>query len=153
MSSIRTQVNFKQFFNWSDISGIKYFLGAAPVPANHTCEYQAAKAAGLFYFSQDVHSKLQNCIYLRFSRSTRPGLFCKKGVLRNFTKSTGKQLCQALFFNKVEGLRPGTLLNKETLAQVFSLWWLLLETSFVPNLSFSKFNIAKMIFPTNLSSY
>ena len=28
-----------------------YFLGAAPVPANHTCEYQAAKAAGLFYFS------------------------------------------------------------------------------------------------------
>ena len=35
----------------------------------------------------------------------------KKGVLKNFTKFTGKQLCQSLFFNKVE---------KETLAQMFS---------------------------------
>ena len=33
----------------------------------------------------------------------------KKGVLRNFAKFTGKDLCQSLFFNK-----------KETLAQVFS---------------------------------
>ena len=29
---------------------------------------------------------------------------CEKGVLRNFTKSTGKHLCQRLF-NKVAGLR------------------------------------------------
>ena len=28
-------------------------------------------------------------------------MFCKKGVPRNFTKFTGKQLCQGLFFNKV----------------------------------------------------
>ena len=41
-------------------------------------------------------------------RSSRPELFCKKGVLRNFAKFTGKHLCQSLFF------------NKETLAQVFS---------------------------------
>ena len=31
-------------------------------------------------------------------------LFCKKGVLRNFTKYTWKHLCQSLFFNKVAGL-------------------------------------------------
>ena len=36
----------------------------------------------------------------------------KKGVLRNFTKFTGKHLCQSLFFNKVAGLRPATLLKK-----------------------------------------
>ena len=30
----------------------------------------------------------------------------KKGVLRNFTKFTGKHLCQGLFFNKAAGLRP-----------------------------------------------
>ena len=36
----------------------------------------------------------------------------KKGVLRNFTKFTGKHLCQSLFFNKVPGLRPATLLKK-----------------------------------------
>ena len=29
----------------------------------------------------------------------------KKGVLRNFEKFTGENLCQSLFFNKVEGLR------------------------------------------------
>ena len=33
-----------------------------------------------------------------------PGVFCKKGVLRNFAKFTGKHLCQSLFFNKVAGL-------------------------------------------------
>ena len=37
-------------------------------------------------------------------RSSRPKMFCKKGVLRNFAKFTGKHLCQRLFFNKVAGL-------------------------------------------------
>ena len=45
-------------------------------------------------------------------RSSRPEVFCKKGVLRFFPKFTGKHLCQSLFFNKV--------VKKETLAQVFS---------------------------------
>ena len=39
-------------------------------------------------------------------------MFCKKGVLRNFAKFTGKHLCQSLSFNKVAGLRPVTLLKK-----------------------------------------
>ena len=34
-------------------------------------------------------------------RSTRQKVFCKKGVLENFAKLTGKYLCQSLFFNKV----------------------------------------------------
>ena len=33
-------------------------------------------------------------------RSSRPEVFCKKGVRRNFEKFTGKHLCQSLFFNK-----------------------------------------------------
>ena len=45
-------------------------------------------------------------------RSTRPELFCKKGVFRNFAKFTGIHLCQRLFFNKVAGLRPATWLKK-----------------------------------------
>ena len=36
----------------------------------------------------------------------------RKGVLRNFGKSTGKYLCQSLVLNKFAGLRPATLLNK-----------------------------------------
>ena len=34
------------------------------------------------------------------SRSSRPEVLSKKGVLRNFTKFTGKHLRQSLFFNK-----------------------------------------------------
>ena len=38
-------------------------------------------------------------------------MFCKKGVLRNFIKFTGKHLCQNLFFDTVADLRPATLLK------------------------------------------
>ena len=41
-------------------------------------------------------------------RSSCQDVFCKKGVLKNFTKFTRKHLCQSLFFNKVAGLRPET---------------------------------------------
>ena len=41
-------------------------------------------------------------------------MFREKGVLRNFTKSTGKYLRQGLFFNACN------FIKKETLAQVFS---------------------------------
>ena len=56
-------------------------------------------------------------------------MFCKKDVLRNFVKFTGKHLCQSQFFNEVADSRAlfNYLLNlltlfikKETLAQVFS---------------------------------
>ena len=38
-------------------------------------------------------------------------MFCEKGVLGNFAKFTGKNLCQSLFFNKVAGaadIKPGS---------------------------------------------
>ena len=57
-------------------------------------------------------------------RSGRPELFCKRVVLRNFAKLTGKHLCQSLFFNKVSGLRPVpeacNFIKNETMQQVFS---------------------------------
>ena len=57
------------------------------------------------------------------SRSSRPDVFCKKGVLRNVAKLTGKQLCQSLYFNKVAGLRPATLLKQR-------LWHLCFPVNF-----------------------
>ena len=53
-------------------------------------------------------------IWIKIIRSSRQEVFCKKGALRNFSKFTGKHLCQSLFFSKIAGFRP------ETLAQVFS---------------------------------
>ena len=50
--------------------------------------------------------------WLPYYRSTRPEMCCEKSVLRNFTKFTGKNLCQSLFFNIVARLMPATLLKK-----------------------------------------
>ena len=65
---------------------------------------------GRFCYGQDVQK-------IKTKRSC-PEMFSKKGVIRNFTKFTGKLLCQSLFFNKVSGLKPYQ--KNEALAQVFS---------------------------------
>ena len=53
------------------------------------------------------------------SRSSRPEVLSKKGVLGNFAKLTGKHLCQSLFLNKASGLACN-FFKKDALAQVFS---------------------------------
>ena len=45
----------------------------------------------------------------------------KKGVLKNFSNFTVKQLCQSFFFNKVAGLRPVTLFKKRLWHRCFSV--------------------------------
>ena len=47
-----------------------------------------------------------------YVRSSHRRCSVRKGVLWNFVKFTGKHLCQSLFFDKVVGLRPATLLKK-----------------------------------------
>ena len=47
-------------------------------------------------------------------RSSRQEVFCKKGVLINLTKITGKHKCQSLF------LINFNFIKKETQAQMFS---------------------------------
>ena len=47
---------------------------------------------------------------LQRNRSSHRSFSERKSILRNFAKFTGKHLCQSLFFNKVAGLRPATLL-------------------------------------------
>ena len=54
-------------------------------------------------------------------RSSHRKCSVKKSVLRNFTKFTGKHLCQRLFFNKVAGLRPANLLKKSLWRRCFLL--------------------------------
>ena len=52
-------------------------------------------------------------------RSSRLEVFCRKGILRNFAKFTGKHLYQNLFVNKVVGC--ATLLKKRLLQWCFSI--------------------------------
>ena len=53
--------------------------------------------------------------------SSRPEVFCKTGVLKNFLKCTRKDLCQSLFFNKVADLRAATLLKRGLWNRCFPL--------------------------------
>ena len=45
-------------------------------------------------------------------RSSCPEVFCKKDVLKNLAKFTGKYLCHSLFFNKVADLSSVTLFKR-----------------------------------------
>ena len=84
-------------------------------------------------------------------RSSCLEVFCKKGVLKNFAKLTGKHLCQNHFFNKVAAPRPATLLEKRPWHRCFLVnlakflrtsffieypWWLLLCMGLIFVLSF-----------------
>ena len=63
---------------------------------------------------KNCSTTLQAFFFLSFSLHHKqpPKMFCKKGVLRNFAKFTGKHVCQNLFFKKVAGLSPAALLQK-----------------------------------------
>ena len=76
------------------------------------------------------------------NKSSCPELTCKKDAPENSTKYTGKHFCQSLFFNKVAGLKPATLLKERLWHRRFPvnfgkfvrksfftehLWWLLLQ--------------------------
>ena len=64
-------------------------------------------------------AKIKFSKHTLYKQKQPPEVFYKKSVLRDFTKFTGKHLCQSLSFNKVAGLSSATLLKKR-LAQVFS---------------------------------
>ena len=50
-----------------------------------------------------IYSLIKGCLVISFR--SRPKVFCKKDVLKNFAKFAGKHLCQTLFLNKVSGLK------------------------------------------------
>ena len=72
----------------------------------------------------------------KLKRSSCPEVFCRKDVLRNFAKFTGKNLCQNLFFNKVASLSPATLLKKRLWHRCFPVNFAkLLKRLFLQNTS------------------
>ena len=74
----------------------------------------------LFLFA--VNSTVNSFACFVISRSSHPKVFCKKGLLKNLTKFTAKDLRQSLFLNKVAGLRPATLLRKRLAGTGVFLW-------------------------------
>ena len=83
----------------------------------------------------DSVAKWAEVFHAKF-RSSGLELFCKRCVLKNFAKFTGKHLCQSLFFNKVAGLRPATLLKKRLWHSCFPVNFVkFLRTPFLQNTS------------------
>ena len=78
----------------------------------------------LTYSSSSLSDSDDGSESLLSHRKQPPGVLCRKGFLRNFTKFTGKHLCQSLFFNNVAGLRPATLLKRR-------LWYRCSPVNFV----------------------
>ena len=61
-------------------------------------------------YNKDNLFLLLCCRNVRISEAVVRKLFCKKGVLKTFTKFAGKHPCQSLILKKVAGLRPGIFL-------------------------------------------
>ena len=93
-------------------------------------------------------------------RSSRQEVFCKKSVLKNSVKFTGKHLCQSLFFNKS---LFSTLLKKRFYRRCFSvnfvkflrtpffiahLWWQLLKLG-----GLGKKKLCYRCFPENIFKF
>ena len=81
-----------------------------------SCVWNSAMFPVMFYKLFNANST-----FFLFFRSSRAEVFCKKSVLRNFAKFTGKHLCKSLFFDKVAGLRLATLLKKRLLHSCFPM--------------------------------
>ena len=113
------------------------------------CVIMASDFSKLIFRIQDVIvCKIAVTLYtfknITEFRSSCSKVFCKKGVFKNFANFTRKHLCQRLFFNKVAGLRPATLLKNRlwhrkwqfakfsgTPFFIEHLQWVLLENSVV----------------------
>ena len=74
-----------------------------------SCEFceltKHLRATALVFWTSKKHLMQNAGKCWNKDRSSRPELFCKNGVLKNFLKFTGTHLCWSLLFNKVVGLR------------------------------------------------
>ena len=81
------------------------------------CKYKSYLwcVGGLWWWKHvdSGHTWKLSLMNFHWFRSSRPEASCKKRCFRNFTKFSGKNLCQSLFLTKAAE-------KKETLAQVFS---------------------------------
>ena len=114
------------------------FSGGIEKDKWHEIGYDSNHALSCLNEISKIQQRIKFKLSLKVSQNYRSShRMCSvgKGVLRNAAKFKGKHLCQKLFFNKVAGLKPATVL-KESLTQVFSCEFCeLLRTPFLQNTS------------------
>ena len=77
---------------------------------NYSSTYKMINICSIFVMCHEIQkpmnmdsSILTSALNFKSFRSSRPGVFCKRGILRNFAKFTGKRLCQRLKKKRVTG--------------------------------------------------
>ena len=89
-----------------------------------------------FHWGSNVLWKCGNLTIMELAEAATAGVLWKKMFLKISLIFTGKHLCQSLFFNKVAGLRPATLLKKRLRHRCFPVNFVkFLRTSFLQNTS------------------
>ena len=86
--------------------------------------------------------------YVSICRGSRPEVFCKKDVLRNFAKFTGKHLCQSVFFNKVAGWPATKDFSCTKCAMFFVLPWVTVNITSLLKVFFLELKIEYLIIRT-----
>ena len=103
---------------------------------HNSCDIQKFWLLDVQISSLPQHKKFADLCHLRVSiydaklivyRSSYPEVFCKKGVLRKYTKFTRKHLCQSVL-NKVTSLHPVVHSKRNSGIGVFK------KTSFIEHL-------------------
>ena len=126
-----------QQFNWFSTSLVKFIFIEEAVFNRY------GKLSRLFKDRRQISLVILINFYSSWNHgSSHPEVFCKKVVLRNFTKFTGKHLCQRSFL--LISCRPEALLKKSLWHRCFpvnfakcqrtfflaeNLRWLLLEST------------------------
>ena len=89
-------IRYSKYFRYCEVSLYSYLPLPVPVrqPQSNKKTYRNPKSTKFITI-----------------RSSRPEVFCKKGIHKSFAKFTEIHLWQSIF-NKDAGLRPGTLLKK-----------------------------------------
>ena len=106
-----------------------YAFQTATVLPNITFPLSCVSNSAMFPFMFYKLFNANSTVFLFFFRSSRPEVFCKKGVLRNFAKFIVKHLCHSLFFDKVAGRRPATLWKKRLWQRCFLTEHLFLQNT------------------------
>ena len=100
--SIKLRDNFIEITLWHGCSPVNMLhIFRTPFPKNTSIELLLNESSR--YKRNFSLSAFSLSISGQYFRSSRTEVSCKKDVLRNFAKFTGKHLCQGLFFNKVAG--------------------------------------------------
>ena len=116
-----TYPSIKSWYNPENISFPWDYANVLKSHTHHSEQYQPPMEEKptticLIIYNHFTHIKLRHrtCDRCKWYLSRRSHRRCsvREVVLRNFTKFTRKHLCHSLFFNKVAGLRPATLLKK-----------------------------------------